>query len=341
MSRPHDNREIFGTDPDGRSVYRVMLTGGGLTAHVLTWGGILQDLRLARHEPPLVLGFHEFQHYLDHSPYFGATPGRFANRIGGASFELNGKTYQLDANFLDKHTLHGGGQGTGKRNWTIADLGTSHVDLTLTDPDGWMGFPGTVELTCSYTLKDDSTLQVAFSARTDTATPVSLAHHSYFNLDGSADCRDHTVQIDAETYLPVDDELIPVGAPASVDGTAFDFRIAKRIGADLEDGLIYDHNWCLASERHNQRHVATATGGDGLVTMEVHTTEPGLQFYAGHKVDTPVEGLSGETYGAYAGFCFETQVWPDAPNQPDYPNSILQPDETIRQVTQYKFMLNR
>lgn len=337
MTLPGSEREIFGQTEDGQSVHRVALTGGGLTANVMTWGASLQDLRLDGHQPPLVLGFDKFDHYPAHSPYFGATPGRYANRIGNATFEIDGTHHRTDPNFLDKHTLHGGSSGTGKRIWQIADLGTSHVDMILTDLDGMMGFPGNCDLTCSYTLKDNGVLQIVHTARTDAPTIAGLAHHSYFNLDGSEDCREHSLQIFAEHYLPVDEELIPTGEIAPVGDTPFDFREAKFIESDLDGELIYDHNFCTARNRHNLRDVAIAHSASSDITLTVASTEPGLQFYAGHKISTPVPGLTGHKYGGYAGFCLEAQNWPDAPNHPDFPSAVLRPDEQLRQVTEYRF----
>ena len=336
--------EIFGKveggSDEGQSVYRVQLSGGGLTANILTWGAVLQDLRLANHEPPLVLGFQDFASYRDHSPYCGETVGRFANRIGDAAFEIDGAKYQTDPNFLNKHTLHGGSICTGKRNWQIADLGTSHVYLTLNDPDGFMGFPGECRLTCNITLKENGVLHIAYSARTSKPTPVGLAHHSYFTLDGLGDCRNHLLEIDADHYLPVTDEMIPTGEIKPVDGTAFDFRSAKPIEQDLGHAKIYDHNFCLSDGRRGLRDVCRVYSPQSGVSLTVATTEPGLQFYDGNKLDTSVPGLTGNPYGAYAGMCLETQNWPDAPNQPGFPNSILRPEEELRQVTEYRFVKN-
>ncbi|MEL7272771.1 MAG: aldose epimerase family protein [Pseudomonadota bacterium] len=337
MTNRSDPREIFGTDTDGNSVYRVRLTGGGLTAHVLTWGAVVQDLRLEGHAPPLVLGYAEFDHYLHHSPYFGATAGRYANRIAGGRFVLNGKTHQLDRNFLDKHTLHGGAQGCGKRNWQIADLGTAHVDLVLDDPDGHMGFPGHCQLICSMALKDDGALAITYTTKVTAPTIASLAHHSYFTLDDTGDIRDHVVQIMADTYLPVDDELIPTGEIAPVATTPFDFRSPKPVGAELDAAGLYDHNWCLAPARRNLQDVAHITTPHSPVSLTIATTEPGLQFYAGHKLQTPVAGLSGAHYGPYAGMALETQNWPDAPNRETFPQAMVSSDEALRQETVYRF----
>ncbi len=327
--------EIFGETPSGEAVERVFLTGGGLTANVLTWGAVVQDLRLDGHDAPLVLGFEKFEYYSAHSPYFGAVAGRFANRIANGRFLIGGETYQLDTNFLGKHALHGGREGTGKRNWTVADLGTSHVILALDDPDGAMGFPGHCRHTCSYTLKENATLQVALTATVDTPTIVNLAPHSYFTLNDARDCRDHILRIDADRYLPVDEELIPTGEVAEVTGTGFEFRQPRFLSAE-NDG-IYDHNFCLSGGRRAVREVARLRHADAGLAMTVSTTEPGLQIYTGSKLDVPVPGLRGRQYSAFSGIAIEPQLWPDAPNHEVFPSPLLVPGEESRQVSEFRF----
>jgi aldose 1-epimerase len=334
--------ERFGETAEGEAVHRARLSGGGLTAHVLTYGGVLQDLRLEGHDAPLVLGFDMFEPYLTKSPYFGAIPGRCANRIGNARFTIDGKRYCTDPNFLGKHTLHGGSKGTGKRLWQIGDQGGDFVTLHLTDPDGWMGFPGNLEVSCTYRLKPAGTLELEYEATTDQPTLCNFAHHSYFNLDdgGAGNILDHRLMINAAAYLPVDDELIPTGIVEPVDGTPFDFRQARPVRYKEEgEQFVYDHNFCLSAARGRLKQAAWAQGADSGVEMEVWTTEPGVQFYAGHKVSPGVPGHGRRIYGANAGFCLEAQVWPDAVNRPYFPSAILRPGEIYRQVTQYRFRL--
>ncbi|MDA8870766.1 galactose mutarotase, partial [Rhizobiaceae bacterium] len=306
--------EDFGVSKDGEAVQRVRLEEGGLTAHVITWGAVLQDLRLEGHDAPLVCGFDTFQPYPEHSPHFGATPGRVANRIGNARFTLDGTEHHLDAN-KGAHILHGGANGFSHRVWTIADVGHAHVDLHLVDPDGTAGFPGTVEATCSYTLKAGGVLHIALTTRTDAPTITNLTHHSYFDLEGNGDIRDHIVTIHADAVLPVDADFIPTGPPVPVADTGRDFRKPRTIADALaqleEDGAgVLDHNWCLADHQRGLQDVATVTAPTSGVAMTLATTEPGVQFYAGHKVTTPVAGLSGTPYGAFAGLCLEPQIWP-------------------------------
>ncbi|MEM9106671.1 MAG: aldose epimerase family protein [Pseudomonadota bacterium] len=333
--------QVFGTTADGEEVRRVTLGGGGLTAKVMTWGATVQDLRLDGHDPALVLGFENFDHYPAHSPYFGATPGRYANRIASGRFALDGETYQLDQNQQGVHHLHGGSQGVGKRVWQIADLGADFVRLEITDPDGHMGYPGTCQIACTYRLSGDGVLSILHEAETDRPTLCKMAHHSYFNLDGGADILDHELMIDAAHYLPVDGEQIPTGEIAAVKGTPFDFtrlRPIRFVGGDGQ--YAYDHNFCLADARGDKRQVALVRDPKSRVMMAVHTSEPGLQFYCGFKVATPVPGLDGATYGAHAGLCLESQIWPDSPNHAEFPSAVLRPGERLRQATDYIFSRN-
>jgi aldose 1-epimerase len=334
--------ELFGATPDGEEVQRFAIRGGGLTASVIAWGAALHDLRLDGHDAPLVLGFEHFADYPAHSPYFGAIPGRCANRIAGGRFVIDGKPWHADLNFLGKHTLHGGSRGFGKRVWNVAAEGADFVTLTLHSADGDMGFPGALDASCTYRVKAPGTLSIELTATADEPTLCNLAHHSYFNLDdgGSGDILDHRLAINAGAYLPVDDELIPTGVVHPVAGTPFDFRQVRPVRLEAEgQQVIYDHNFCLAAQRGPLKQAAWAQGARSGVEMEVWTTEPGVQFYAGHKVAREQTGLGGRRYGAYAGFCLEAQVWPDAPNHAYFPQAVLRPGETCRQLTEYRFKL--
>ncbi len=332
--------ELFGTTAKDEPVHRYTISGGGLTASVMNWGAVVQDLRLAGHDAPLVLGFDRFEDYPAHSPFMGAIAGRYANRIHGGRFRLEGERYQVDTNFIGKHTLHGGALGFGKRVWTVALHGADFVTLTLHSPDGDMGFPGTLEATCTYRLKIPGTLSVELTATCDRPTLCNLAHHSYFNLDdgGAGDILDHRLMLAAAAYLPVDEELIPTGVVQPVDGTPFDFALARPVRMEIEgEQVAYDHNFCLAAARGPLRQAAWLQGASSGVEMEVWTTEPGLQFYAGHKVARSVPGLGGRIYGAHAGMALEPQIWPDSPNRPYFPQAVLWPGGLYRQVTEYRF----
>jgi len=325
----------FGTLPDGREVAGVRLRAGELAAEFIGYGAVLRDLRLDGVRHPLVLGFDALDDYLVHSRYFGATAGRFANRIAEGRFTLDGRTYQLDRNFRARHHLHGGVAGLGKRVWDLVDAAEDAATFRIVSPDGDGGYPGRVEVRARFTLVPPATLRISYEARTDAPTIVNLAHHSYFNLDGRPDCLGHSLEIAADAYLPVNDTLIPTGEMAPVEGTPFDFRRPRAIG---DSGLDYDHNFCLAPARRSfPAFAARATGSDGNIALEVWTTEPGLQFYDGAKLDVPVPGLDGRRYGRNAGFCLEPQIWPDAPNRPGFPSAVLLPGGTYAQTSEFRF----
>ncbi|MCQ1837280.1 aldose epimerase family protein [Neorhizobium galegae] len=333
------NFEVFGTTEKGETVYRVRISGGGLTASVITWGAVIQDLRLDGHQPPLVLGFERFEDYLNHSPYFGATPGRSSNRIGGGRFVLDGKQYQLELNERGVTHLHGGSDGIGRSNWTIVEHAADKVVLRITDPDGRAGYPGNCTVTATYQLKSDGVLSVVYQSTTDQPTLANICQHTYFNLDGQEDALDHDIMIAADHVLAFDDEQVPTGELMAVAGTPFDLRDMgpmKRFDGDAQ--VLFDHNFCLSPERTLKRSVALARSIHSGVSMEVRTTEPGVQLYAAFKLQQiPAEGLDGRHYGPFAGFCLETQVWPDAINHADFPNAVLRPGEVLLQETDYVF----
>jgi aldose 1-epimerase len=332
--------ETFGAF-EGRDVQRVTLTGGGLSARVMNWGAAVQDLRLDGHGAPLVLGFETFDPYPEHSPYFGAIAGRHANRIRDGRFTIDGERFQADTNFLGKHSLHGGSAGTGKRLWAIKDHGPDFVTMTYMAAAGEMGFPGNLAMSCAYRVAAGGRLIVTLEATTDAPTLCNLAHHSYFNLDdgGRTPAHGHRMVINAGAYLPVDDELIPTGHVMPVDGTDFDFRFARPI-RDGEGAQGYDHNFCLSASRGPLRQAAWVQGAHSGVTMEVWTTEPGVQFYDGARAGRSLSGLGGITYPNHGGFCLEPQIWPDSPNRPYFPQAVLRPGETYRQVSEYRFRLD-
>jgi aldose 1-epimerase len=330
--------EVFGKGPDGEEVRRVHLAGGGLRASVLTWGAIIQDLRLDGHAPPLVLGFENFDDYLRHSPYFGATAGRCANRIANGRITIDGQVYQLERNEAGVTHLHGGKKGIANRNWTIVEQSESRVVLRITDPDGQAGYPGNATITSTYELRDGGCLSVTYETVTDRPTVANVCQHSYFNLDGEATADQHQIRILADSYLPTDERQIPAGGPKPVTGTPFDLRDMKPM-LQMAGGerVLYDHNFCLSPQRVEKRLVAQVLSPMSGVSLKVFTTEPGLQFYAGFKMDIPVPGLEGRRYPPMAGFCLETQIWPDAINQPGFPDAVLRPGEVLRQETDYVF----
>jgi aldose 1-epimerase len=332
--------EVFGTTGKGEPVYRVRISGGGLTAYVITWGAIIQDLRLDGHQPPLVLGFERFEYYPLYSPNFGATPGRYANRIGDGRFTLDGKSYQLELNEGGVTHLHGGSDGLALQNWTIVEHDPDRVVLRVVDPDGRAGYPGNCTVTATYTLKEQGTLCVVYETVTDQPTLANICQHTYFNLDGRDDALDHDIMIAADQVTIVDERQVPTGALLDVSGTAFDLReMGPMRRAEGGEQVLFDHNFCLSAERTEKRSVALARSLHSGVSLEVRTTEPGVQLYAGFKMKhMPVPGLDGRQYVPFAGFCLETQVWPDAINHDGFPDAVLRPGQMLRQETDYVFL---
>jgi aldose 1-epimerase len=331
--------EVFGQTTDGQAVHRITLQGGGLTAKIMTWGAALQELRLEGHAPPLTLGFPDFASYPAHSPYFGQTPGRHANRIAKGRFTLDGAEYQLELNERGVTHLHGGSAGTGKRVWTLDQHGADFAVFSIVDPDGQSGYPGTMKIEARYELRSGGCMAITYTSVTDRPTLANIAHHSYFNLDGGDDILDHELMIAADHYLPVDADQIPTGEIAAVAGTDFDFREMRPIRRAGADGQVaYDHNFCLSTARGPVRTVALARSPRSGVAMELRTGEAGVQFYTGFKIRPSVPGLTGKTYGPCAGFCLETQSWPDSPNHEGFAGAILRPGETLVQHTEYVFL---
>ncbi|MCQ0972169.1 galactose mutarotase [Paracoccus sp. TK19116] len=322
--------EHFGKLPDGREIHRVTLSDGDLKAQVLTLGATVQSLYLNGVDHSLMVGLPNLTSYVQATlPYCGAIVGRFANRIGRARFRLDGMDFETDPNFRDRHTLHGGRDGTDRQVWAIQDLEPDRVTLALTLPDGHMGFPGELAISVTIGLSDGA-LSFDQRATTTAPTPCSLAHHGYFDLDGTGDICRHRLQIEADHYLPVDDDLIPTGHVELVAGTSFDFRAERPIGDHP-----YDHNFCLSDGPRPSRAVAQLTGASG-VSMQIETTACGLQFYAGAGIPR-VTAQGGRQLGAFAALALETQHWPDAMNHAHFPDPILRPGDTYRESTVYRF----
>lgn len=331
-----DTIDVFGTLPDGLPVRRVQLTGGGLTAKILTYGAVLQDLRLDGNSSALVLGFEDFPPYLTDSPHFGATAGRCANRIRAGHLELDGRRYALDRNFLGKHTLHGGADGMGKKLWELKEASSSSAVLSLALPDGHMGFPGNISIHVTFSLLPEGVLDIRMSASADATTLCNLVHHSYFCLDQENSIANHLLQVEASDYLPIDNEFIPTGDVRAVAGTSFDFRNATSVGQRSAVAAL-DHNFCVAGERGQMRRVATLRSEASGIEMQVNSTEPGLQVYDGARLDIDIPGLDGKQMGSHAGIALEPQVWPDANHHEHFPQAILRPGQLYFQHTQYVF----
>ncbi len=345
-------RAAFGKMPDGAQVDVFTLTNAkGVEVKAITYGGIIQSLRVPDKSgrfADIVLGFDSLDGYLKDHPYFGAIIGRYGNRIGKAQFTLNGQTYKLAANNGPNH-LHGGAKGFDKVLWTgevVQDKRGAAVAFSRTSPDGEEGYPGNLKVRVVYVLTDDNSLIVDYEATTDKATPVNLTQHSYFNLagEGSGDILGHELMINADRYTPVDGTLIPTGELAPVAGTPFDFRKPVAIGARINDnhpqlanGKGYDHNWVLNRKGAGLQLAARVKEPKSGRTLEIQTMEPGIQFYAGNFLDGSITGKGGHVYGHRTGFCLETQHYPDSPNQPKFPSTILQPGQTYKTSTVFKF----
>jgi aldose 1-epimerase len=310
----------------------IAISGDGLTARFLPVGATLRDLRLDGVDHPLVLGLAADGDYPAHSNYMGATAGRVANRIGGARFVLDGALHRTDANFLGRHTLHGGSEGTGRRVWDVLEHDADRVRFGIDLGDGEMGFPGAMRVEAGFACAPGAVLRVEYRAWGEAATVCNLAHHSYWNLDGGPDLRHHRLRVAADRYVPVDDEMIPTGV-APVAGTRFDFRAGRPLPGE---GPL-DHNLCLSAGREGLREVAWLRSAASGIEMSVATTEPGLQVYDGARLATQVAGLDGRRYRAHAGVALEPQGWPDAVNRPGFPSQELRPGEVYEQVTTFGF----
>lgn len=346
-------REPFGTAPDGQPVELFTLTNAhGIELKAMSYGGIVVSLKTPDRDGRLgdiVLGYDGLQGYVDASPYFGAIIGRYGNRIGHARFELDGKTYTLAANDGANH-LHGGTKGFDKVVWEAEPFENEDgvgIVFRYTSPDGEEGYPGTLEVSVTYTLTPSDSWVVEYDATTDKATPINLTQHAYFNLadGGAGDILGHELLIAADQFTPVDSTLIPTGEILPVAGIPFDFRTPHAIGEriavsnpQLRFGGGYDHNWVLngtpADGMSLAARVYEPTTGR---TLEVLTTEPGIQFYSGNFLDGSITGKRGTVYRHRSGFCLETQHFPDSPNEPGFPSTILRPGEEYRSRTVFRF----
>jgi aldose 1-epimerase len=324
----------------------------GIEMRVTNYGGIITSLRTPDRNgtmADIVLGFDSLDGYTGDPPppYFGAIIGRYGNRIANGRFTLDGRTYTLAAN-NPPNALHGGLKGFDKVVWTAEPFENETdrgVRLRYTSVAGEEGYPGTLEAVVSYTLTDANELIIEYNATTDRATPVNLTQHSYFNLAGagSGTILEHVMLIAASSYTPVDSTLIPTGEIASVEGTPFDFRTPTAIGAridandvQLKNGSGYDHNFVLDRAGDGLSLAARVTDPSSGRTLEVRTTEPGVQFYTGNFLDGTITGIGG-VYGHRAGFCVETQHFPDSPNEPGFPSTVLRPGEEYRSRTVFAF----
>jgi aldose 1-epimerase len=348
MTNPSLEKKTFGKTAAGQAVEAFTLTHGKLSVTILNFGGIVTHLLVPdRHgvAGDVTLGWDTVARYEQPGPYFGALIGRVGNRIAQGRFEVDGQTYAVATNNGPNH-LHGGVKGYDKRLWDVLPGQGAEgptLTLTLTDPDGTEGYPGTVQVKVVYTLTE-SALRIDYTATTDKATPINLTHHAYFNLKdgGNSDVRGHLLQMEADSYTPADATAIPTGVIAAVTGTPIDFTAAKPIGRDLKamggNPAGYDHNLVLRGAAGTLRRAATVKESTTGRKMEVWTTAPGVQFYSGNHLDGS-QGKGGVSYGRHHGFCLETQHYPDSVHRPEWPTTIVRPGQVYRSVTEFRFAL--
>jgi aldose 1-epimerase len=346
----------FGALADGTPVKVYTLTNAaGMEVRVIGYGAVIVSVKVPDRNgrfADVVVGHDSLEGYLTRSRFFGALAGRYANRIGGGQFTLDGHTYTLAKNNGANH-LHGGVKGFDKVVWQGAaskDSRGPSVRFSRTSPDGEEGYPGTLAVTVTYTVTDKNELVIDYRAATDKPTVVNLTNHSYFNLsgEGNGDILAHRVTIDADSYTPVDAGQIPTGTIAPVAGTPFDFTketpVGARIDGDNEQlriGSGYDHNFVLRRRGPGLAHAVRVVDPASGRTMDVSTTEPGVQFYTGNKLDGSYNGKSGHGYGKRSAFCLETQHFPDSPNKPEFPSTVVRPGQEYRSTTVYAFGIVR
>src|SRR5208283_5041839 len=342
-------QQPFGTH-DGRPITLYTLTNShGVEIRAMNYGGIIVSIRVPDRKgqfADIVLGHETLEGYIPNPPYLGAIVGRYANRIANGKFALDGKTYTLPQN-NGTNSLHGGLRGFDKVTWDGEPLkGKTGVAFTYLSKDGEEGYPGNLKVKVTYTLTDSNELILDYEATTDKATTINISQHSYFNLagEGNGDILNHEVMINADRFTPVDKNLIPTGELRAVKGTPLDFTTSTRVGARIEDnyeqlvlGKGYDHSFIINRKGGGLELAARAyEAGSGRV-LEVFTTQPAVQFYTGNFLDGTVTGKQGHVYKRRYGLCLETQHYPDSPNHPDFPTTILKPGETFRSKTVFKF----
>lgn len=343
---------------DFDAIKRYRLTNeAGMVVEITNFGAIITSIQVPDRDGNLAdiaLGYESVEGYINavDKPYFGAVVGRYGNRIAEGKFSLDGKTYELACNNGENH-LHGGVIGFDKVVWSAKVLENKNsLQLSYTAKDMEEGYPGNLQASVTYRLTDNNEIEITYHATTDKATPVNLTQHTYFNLNGEGEgtILDHELMINAKKFTPVDEGLIPTGELRAVSGTPFDFTTPKPIGRDINQqneqltfGLGYDHNWVLvptegADDLNLAARVYEPTSGR---VLEILTTEPGIQFYCGNFLDGRLKGKSGKTYVYRGGFCLETQHYPDSPNQPAFPSTILQPGEEYHSRTLFRFSVKR
>lgn len=327
-----------------------LTNANGMEVDAMNYGGIIVSIRVPDRKgqfADVVLGHENLEGYVPNPPYLGAIVGRYANRIANGTFTLDGKTYTLPKND-GPNTLHGGTEKTfNKVVWDAEPLkGKAGVTFTYLSKDGDDGWPGNLKVRVTYTLTNDNSIVIDYEATTDKATPINLSQHSYFNLagEGTGDILNHELTLNADRFTPVDKALIPTGELRPVKGTPMDFMASTKVGARIDDdyeqlvlGHGYDHNWVINRNGAGLVLAARMYEPTSGRVLEVSTTQPGVQFYTGNFLDGSVTGKQGHVYKRRYGFCLETQHFPDSPNHPDFPNTILRPGKAFRETTVFKF----
>lgn len=326
---------IFGFLQDDAPVHQVTLKNKKVTARFLSWGAVLQDLRLNMQGQlrPVVLGFRKLSEYLTYSRNHGATVGRYGGRIRDARLVIDGQTHPLSRNLSGRHHLHGGTVGLGRRNWQLEAADQSSVTFTITSADGDEGYPGDICASCQYALQDTA-LIVTITATASQKTPLNFLHHSYFNLDGRGQIHDHSLQILGETYIEFDDAGLPTGQILPVAGTRFDFRRFRKLPAPAH----FDTSYVLAGGLHSKPRLAGVLQSSRAdLSMAVHTTEPGLHFYSGFAAQAPVSYLDGRLCLPETGLCLEATRFNDAVNMPQFGDVMISPSQPYVQRTEFHF----
>ncbi len=335
-------KEIY-TMPDGKKIKEFTLKNkNGIEVKILNWGGIIQSLIIPDRYgnfKDVVLGFDDFEKYIENPPYFGAIIGRVANRISGAKFVIDGKEYKINTKF-EHYALHGGNVGFDKKVWdsvTFNITGEQGVELTYLSPDGEEGFPGNLKTKVIYRLTDDNELIIEYFAETDKKTHVNLTNHSYFNLSDDDKVYNHKLWIDAGKIIESDENIIPTGKFINVKGTPFDFTQFHTIGERINDIEVgYDHCYVFDKPDNEMSFAAKVVEPESGRTMEVYTTCPSVQLYTGNYLEN-IKGKGGKEYPNHGAFCLETQLLPDAANRPEFPSTLLEPDDIYSHVTVFKF----
>ena len=330
-----DNKEVF--------LY-TMENMNGIRISITNYGGIVTSIKMPdRHGKPgdIVLGYDSLDQYVANSPYFGALVGRYANRISKGKFRLGGKDYQLAVN-NGRNSLHGGNKGFDKVVWDAEEMNDSLVQgliLTYSSPDGEEGYPGNLKVKATYSLNDHNEFKLVIEAESDKPTPVNLCNHTYFNLsEADTSVLGHNLTLYANHYTPVNEELIPTGALLPVAKTPMDFNNSQLVGAGIDKVKGgYDHNYVLTKKPGELKMAAQLYDARTGRQLEILTTQPGIQFYSGNFLDGTIKGKGGKVYQKYYGLCLETQHFPDSPNQPSFPNTILKPGDKFMETTIYRF----